>query len=40
MIEDVQPGQADFDQVLVYDINRWGRFQNSDESAYYEPCAR
>jgi DNA invertase Pin-like site-specific DNA recombinase len=22
--------------VLVYDVSRWGRFQDSDESAYYE----
>lgn len=36
LIEDVQSGQADFDQILVYDVSRWGRFQNTDESAYYE----
>jgi hypothetical protein len=22
--------------ILVYDVSRWGRFQDSDESAYYE----
>jgi DNA invertase Pin-like site-specific DNA recombinase len=22
--------------ILVYDISRWGRFQDADESAYYE----
>src|SRR3546814_17219709 len=22
--------------VLVYDVSRWGRFQDADESAYYE----
>ncbi|MGD1095887.1 MAG: recombinase family protein [Bryobacteraceae bacterium] len=32
----VQGGQADFDTILVYDISRWGRFQDADESAYYE----
>lgn len=36
LIEDVQSGQADFDHVLVYDVSRWGRFQDVDESAYYE----
>ncbi|SFN37761.1 Site-specific DNA recombinase [Bradyrhizobium sp. Rc3b] len=36
LIEDVQSGQADFDQILVYDVSRWGRFQDTDESAYYE----
>lgn len=29
----VQPG---FDHVLVCDVSRWGRFQDADESAYYE----
>jgi DNA invertase Pin-like site-specific DNA recombinase len=32
----VQSGQADFDQILVYDISRWGRFPDTDESAHYE----
>ncbi len=32
----VQNGQADFQAILVYDISRWGRFQDADESAYYE----
>lgn len=36
MIEDVQSGRADFAAILVYDISRWGRFQDADESAYYE----
>ena len=36
LIEDIQSGHADFDAVLVYDISRWGRFQDADESAYYE----
>ena len=29
-------GRVDFEMVLVYDISRWGRFQDADESAYYE----
>jgi DNA invertase Pin-like site-specific DNA recombinase len=36
LIEDVQKGTADFKTILVYDISRWGRFQDADESAYYE----
>ena len=36
LIRDVQSGGADFDVILVYDISRWGRFQDADESAYYE----
>ncbi len=32
----VQSGHADFNVILVYDISRWGRFQDADESAYYE----
>jgi DNA invertase Pin-like site-specific DNA recombinase len=36
LIQDVVDGKADFDAVLVYDVSRWGRFQDTDESAYYE----
>lgn len=36
LIADVQSGSADFEVILVYDVSRWGRFQNADESAYYE----
>jgi DNA invertase Pin-like site-specific DNA recombinase len=36
LIEDVQNNVADFSVILVYDISRWGRFQDADESAYYE----
>ena len=36
MIEDVQSGRADYAAILVYDVSRWGRFQDADESAYYE----
>jgi len=36
LIEDVETGDADFQEILVYDISRWGRFQDADESAYYE----
>ena len=36
LIGDVQGGTADFPTILVYDVSRWGRFQDADESAYYE----
>lgn len=36
MIDDARSGNAEFQAILVYDISRWGRFQDSDESAYYE----
>lgn len=36
LIDDVQSGLADYKAILVYDISRWGRFQDADESAYYE----
>ncbi|MBL7099970.1 MAG: recombinase family protein [Alphaproteobacteria bacterium] len=36
LIADVENGDADFETILVYDVSRWGRFQDADESAYYE----
>lgn len=36
LIEDVESGAAEFTTILVYDVSRWGRFQDADESAYYE----
>lgn len=36
LLKDVEGGQARFKAILVYDVSRWGRFQNSDESAHYE----
>jgi DNA invertase Pin-like site-specific DNA recombinase len=36
LIRDVETGRADYTDVLVYDVSRWGRFQDVDESAYYE----
>jgi len=40
LIKDVETGQADFQIILVYDVSRWGRFQDADESAYYEYICR
>ena len=36
MIRDVQEGKARYTHILAYDVSRWGRFQDADESAYYE----
>src|SRR5437867_2817465 len=40
MIQDVQNEEASFSAILVYDVSRWGRFQDADESAYYEYICR
>jgi DNA invertase Pin-like site-specific DNA recombinase len=40
LLADVVGGRADFGTVLVYDVSRWGRFQDPDESAYYEFVCR
>ena len=40
LIHDVENGNADFSDILVYDVSRWGRFQDADESAYYEYLCR
>jgi DNA invertase Pin-like site-specific DNA recombinase len=36
LIQDVVQGWATYKAVLVYDVSRWGRFQDTDESAHYE----
>ena len=36
LLEDVESGAADFKALIVYDISRWGRFQDPDEAASYE----
>ncbi len=36
LLTDVQSGTANFSTILVYDVSRWGRFQDADESGYYE----
>jgi DNA invertase Pin-like site-specific DNA recombinase len=40
LIKDVEAGPVDFQMILVYDVSRWGRFQDADESAYYEYICR
>ncbi len=36
LLNDIQSGNADFSVILVYDVSRFGRFQNTDQAAYYE----
>jgi DNA invertase Pin-like site-specific DNA recombinase len=40
MIRDVQNVQPGFSHILVYDVSRWGRFQDADESAHLEFICR
>jgi DNA invertase Pin-like site-specific DNA recombinase len=36
LLADVVSGAAPFKAILVYDVSRWGRFQDADEAAHYE----
>ena len=36
LLDDVISGSADYSTVLVYDVSRWGRFQDTDEAAHWE----
>jgi DNA invertase Pin-like site-specific DNA recombinase len=36
LLDDVLTRRATYGAILVYDVSRWGRFQDSDESAFYE----
>jgi len=36
LLKDVVAGSPGFQAVLVYDVSRWGRFQDTDEAAHYE----
>jgi DNA invertase Pin-like site-specific DNA recombinase len=40
LIEEAQSGHCEFNFILTYDVSRWGRFQDTDESAYYEHLCR
>lgn len=40
LIADVLSGGVPFSAILVYDVSRWGRFQDVDESAHYEFICR
>src|ERR1035441_4476259 len=36
LLSDVVGGPQPYKAILAYDVSRWGRFQDTDESAYYE----
>ncbi|MGA8409033.1 MAG: recombinase family protein [Candidatus Acidiferrales bacterium] len=36
LLQDVVRGSSAYRAILVYDVSRWGRFQDTDESAHYE----
>jgi DNA invertase Pin-like site-specific DNA recombinase len=40
LLNEVMSGSATFKAILVYDVSRWGRFQDVDESAHYEFLCR
>jgi len=40
LLADVQSDSVPFRTILVYDVSRWGRFQDVDESAHYEFICR
>lgn len=40
LLADVLRGGTGFTLILVYDISRWGRFQDADEAAHYEFLCR
>jgi DNA invertase Pin-like site-specific DNA recombinase len=40
LLNDILAGDPGFEVLLVYDISRWGRFQDADEGAHYEFLCR
>lgn len=36
LLADIDSDDVDFEAILVYDVSRWGRFQDPDEAAFYE----
>jgi DNA invertase Pin-like site-specific DNA recombinase len=40
LLTDVLKGNTGYQAILVYDVSRWGRFQDVDESAHYEFLCR
>src|ERR1700679_2668756 len=36
LLQDVVSDKCTYRAILVYDVSRWGRFQDSDEAAHYE----
>jgi DNA invertase Pin-like site-specific DNA recombinase len=40
LLQDVVGGKHDYKAILVFDVSRWGRFQDPDEGAHYEFLCR
>jgi len=40
LLRNVLSGKCPFRAILVFDVSRWGRFQDTDESAHYEFVCR
>lgn len=40
MIREVKERRANYSHILVYDVSRWGRFQDPDQSAFLEYICR
>lgn len=41
LLVDVVSGHSEFSVLLIYDVSRWGRYQNADEAGFYEyQCRR
>src|SRR5882762_2793730 len=40
LLQDVVAGSRSYKAILVYDVSRWGRFQDTDEAAHYEFICR
>ena len=40
LLADVGSGNVDYAAILVYDVSRWGRFQDADEAGAYEYACR
>lgn len=41
LLADVRSGNVNYSAILVYDVSRWGRFQDADEAGAYEyECRR
>jgi DNA invertase Pin-like site-specific DNA recombinase len=36
LLKETVEGHKEFRAILVYDVSRWGRFQDADEAAHYE----
>jgi DNA invertase Pin-like site-specific DNA recombinase len=40
LLSDAEAGPTAYELILVYDVSRWGRFQDTDEGGFYEFMCR